>query len=53
MSDQASVKSVYKALCDGYNAGGRAELGEFYASDAIYMCPGVEKVTGREGEKIY
>ncbi len=53
MSDQADVKSVYKALCDSYNAGGRAELANFYASDAIYMSPGEDKVTGREGEKLY
>ncbi len=50
MADQDAVKSVAKALCERYNAGGRAEIADFYASDAIYMCPGEEKVTGKEGK---
>ncbi len=50
MGDSAEVKSVYEAICDRYNAGDRGELAGFYASDAIYLCPGEEKVTGREGK---
>ncbi len=53
MADQAAGIAVQKALSDSYNAGGRAELANFYASDAIYMCPGEVKVTGREGKDKY
>ncbi len=52
MADLAAAKSVYKALCDGLNAGGPGEVGKFYASDAKFMAPGMEKVVGREGNLI-
>ncbi len=50
MADQAAVKSVIEAFCKRYNAGDRAELGSFFASDAIFMAPGEDKATGREGK---
>ena len=52
MADLAAVQSVSKALCDCYNNGGRAELGDFYASDAKFMAHGLEKVVGRKGTII-
>ncbi len=53
MADLAAVQSVSKALCDCYNTGGRAELGDFYASDAKFMAHGLEKVVGRKGIVIF
>ncbi len=49
MGDLAEVQAVVKALCDCYNSGGRAELGNFYASDGKFMAHQLEKVTGKEG----